>query len=70
MLTAKCYLCSWLSKMQVAKQVLVDDAGKFPDADALANAFIYLQAGLSCFLKYVSRFIPDFVMALQSKRGC
>jgi len=30
--------------MQVAKQVLVDDAGKYPDIDALANAFIYLQA--------------------------
>jgi len=48
-------MCSWLSKMQVAKQVLVDDAGKFPDVDALANAFIYLQASISfastfCFL--------------------
>ena len=38
--------------MQVAKQVLVDDAGKFPDTDALANAFIYLQAGLSGYLEH------------------
>ena len=38
--------------MQVAKQVLVDDAGKYPDVDALTNAFIYLQAGLSGFPQY------------------
>ena len=29
--------------MQVAKKVLVDDTGKYPDLDALSNAFIYLQ---------------------------
>ena len=39
--------CSWLSKMQVAKRVLVDNAGKHPDLDALSNAFIYLQVSLS-----------------------
>ena len=41
-----CVWCSWLSKMQVAKKVLVDDAGKHPTLDALANAFIYLQVSL------------------------
>ena len=41
-----CGCCSWLSKMQVAKKVLVDNAGKHPDLDALSNAFIYLQVSL------------------------
>ena len=34
---------SWLGKMQLAKKVLVDDAGKLPDIDALATTYIYLQ---------------------------
>lgn len=45
---------SWLQKMQVAKKVLVDDPQGLPDLDALANAFIYLQARVKlppyCFL--------------------
>ena len=36
--------CSWLRKLELTKQLLVDQAeGKLPDDDALAYSFIYLQ---------------------------
>ena len=38
-------MCSWLGKLETAKQVLVDQAPKMlPELDALANSYIYLQA--------------------------
>ena len=40
-----CGLCSWLGKLETAKQVLVDQAPQMlPELDALANSYIYLQA--------------------------
>lgn len=37
-------LCSWLGKIQVVKELLVDTAEKArPGLDALAYAYIYLQ---------------------------
>ena len=36
--------CSWLRKLELTKQLLVDEKeGALPDDDALAYAFIYLQ---------------------------
>lgn len=36
--------CSWLRKLEVTKQLLVDEeGGSLPDDEALAYAFIYLQ---------------------------
>ena len=38
------WLCSWLGKIQIVKELLVDKADKArPDLDALACAYIYLQ---------------------------
>lgn len=36
-------LCSWLAKMDLVKQMLVDEASPLPKLDALACAYIYLQ---------------------------
>ena len=39
--------CSWLRKLELTKQLLVDEKdGALPDDDALAYAFIYLQVTL------------------------
>ena len=35
--------CSWLRKLQLVKDVLVDRTAGAPDLDTLANAYIYLQ---------------------------
>ncbi len=52
-------VCSWLGKIQVVKELLVDNAEKArPGLDALAYAYIYLQVrhegttSQSCWLKY------------------
>lgn len=35
--------CSWLKKLQLVKDILVDKDAGAPDLDTLANAYIYLQ---------------------------
>lgn len=37
------FWCSWLRKLQLVKDVLVDRTSGAPDLDTLANAYIYLQ---------------------------
>ena len=41
--TAFFCLCSWLKKLQLVKDVLVDTTAGAPDLNTLANAYIYLQ---------------------------
>ena len=44
MLGVSLLLCSWLGKIQVVKELLVDNSEKArPGLDALAYAYIYLQ---------------------------
>ena len=47
---------SWLGKIQVVKELLVDNAEKArPGLDALAYAYIYLQVPLSLLTHSLAR---------------